>query len=267
MISSLSNTRTYLLFFLSILLITSSINSSSGQAKSDFTVITNGLELVNENLVITYDIEDFKSKDRFKVWIEVESSSGEIIDAQALSGDIGVNVVGGPGKQILWNLNQDEIILDDDISVEVVAEIILARTDVGMGQAVLLSTVYPGWGLSKVSRRKPYLILGALGFGTIAGSVYYKISSDANYDDYLASTIKIERDGFYDDYEQQNQMAMIMGISAGSIWGINLIWTAIKAKKASTLYSAVNDKKSGFKFSTAYNYELKAPVLSLKYNF
>ena len=73
-------------------------------------VETSNLEIVNNKLIIDYNFIKSKSTQRFTVWVEITKSTGEKINAQSFSGDIGDNLQGGENKQIIWDYNKDGII-------------------------------------------------------------------------------------------------------------------------------------------------------------
>lgn len=97
------------------------------------TVTKPRLKLSNENLIIEYNILNTDPSDLFKVWIEVTNASGFMINAKSLSGDVGEDITGGSNKRILWNLANDNILLDEEIYVEVKAE--LMKPQIGITDA------------------------------------------------------------------------------------------------------------------------------------
>ncbi|RLD85884.1 MAG: hypothetical protein DRJ07_02125, partial [Bacteroidetes bacterium] len=107
------------LFILTICLFFSGFELQAQSVK----VETSNLEIVNNKLIIDYNFIKSKSTQRFNVWVEITKSTGEKINAQSFSGDIGDDLKGGENKQIIWDYNKDGIILNDDINVEVFANI------------------------------------------------------------------------------------------------------------------------------------------------
>ena len=82
------------------------------------------LELKDNQINIFYDILNSQQTDTFRIWIEITDSTGKIIDAKSVSGDIGYNVSGGNNKMIIWNLAADSIYLDAGIYIQVNAEVL-----------------------------------------------------------------------------------------------------------------------------------------------
>src|SRR4030042_5312580 len=167
------------------------------------------LKFVNDRLIIKYNILGVNPDDRFKMQLEITDSTGNKIKANSIYGDIGDNVSGVTPKQIIWDLAADSVYLNIGISVEILVTkilpaktdiaglkdttIIAARTDsslaekhvkvsekekkstsyksVKTGSNLILSTLVPGLGLTRLSEGKPYWILGIAGYGCLASSV------------------------------------------------------------------------------------------------
>ena len=106
-------------FFLVLCAILSSNNLS---AQSETAVTDLNISLEDENLVIDYAITHFQKGEIFIVWLEVTDSSGNLIPANSLTGDIGDEISGGKKKQIIWDLAADSILLSENIFIEVKAE-------------------------------------------------------------------------------------------------------------------------------------------------
>jgi hypothetical protein len=72
-------------------------------------------------LVVTYDIVKAKPGETFDVWIKVVTASGKQISPMTLSGNYGSGNIGGSGKKITWNVEADNVVIDEEFSVEVYA--------------------------------------------------------------------------------------------------------------------------------------------------
>jgi len=225
--------------------------------------ITTSIEDVNNKLVVKYGLIKSKDKQRFKVALIIRGASGQIITTNALSGDIGDNIAGGPNKQIVWDYNTDKIVLDEEIKIEVVASLI--KPDVGLGKALALSTLWPGWGLSKLDK-KPYWLLGIAGYGCLGVSYVMNKNANSNYQYYLDNTQDELSEGFLSKSQSQNQLSKTMAYSAIGIWGINLVWTAIKAKKTNQSAISMLNKQKLF-ICTGFDPYTKTQGFTLRYRF
>ena len=158
-------------------------DGSVAAQKTNAQIKNVNFELVSDNLIVTYDIVNYKPKEMFTVALNIYTAQENKIKALALSGDINNNISGGDRKKIVWDVKKDSIFIDNDIYVEVVARAqpatgavniaVPAITDVpavgdvtavpgvpklpvttkvktgksvNLGKALLLSTIYPGWG-------------------------------------------------------------------------------------------------------------------------
>lgn len=92
------------------------VQSQSGARVENINFYAEG-----SKLIITYDIVKAKAGETFDVWIKIVTASGKEINPMALSGNIGSGNTGGTGKKISWNVEADNIVLDEEFSVEVFA--------------------------------------------------------------------------------------------------------------------------------------------------
>lgn len=186
------------------------------------------LEYKNGNLFINYEI-DGKSPELYNVWIEVINARGEEIKAKSLSGDFGHNIETGKNKIIIWDIPKDNILLDESISVKVKAELISKQYS--KGKLVIQSTIWPGWGQTKLKNGKPYWLIGVAGVACAAGSYWYNQESVKSYNQYIRATA--DGDKYYDQAMQHDNTAKILGYSAIGIWAANILWVALMPDKAS----------------------------------
>ncbi len=199
------------------------------------------LDYNNECLYISYNING-KSSEIYNVWIEVLNSKGEKINAQALSGNIGPNIKSGNNKTIVWNLTEDNIFLDEAISVKIFAQFTFSQYS--KGKLLVLSTVWPGWGQSKLKKGKPYWLIGVAGVGCIAGSYWYNQQSVNSYNQYIDAITISDSDKYYNQAIQQDNTSKILAYSAIGIWTINIIWVALMPNKINSNITHRNVKLS-----------------------
>ncbi|MBA7520570.1 hypothetical protein ES705_12666 [subsurface metagenome] len=240
------------------------------------------LELLDNGLIISYEIQNSNPSDIFKVWLVITDEDGNIIQAKALSGDFGDEVRGGKMNKIVWDLEKDEILIDKEVFIEVIAEkkkqsedqkeISSAETDqttlakpVSKTNMVISSVVLPGWGLSKAKQGKPYWLLGVAGYGCIAGSIYLNRSAINTYDEYKLSMDADQVNTLYDKAVQQNNISKILGYSAAGIWAVSMIWT-IATPTASKKLSDIQ-RLNNINIQPLYNQKMNCAMLSISYKF
>lgn len=258
-----------------------------GQAR--ITVTKPRLELSDENLIIQYDILNAKSSDFFMVWIEVTDAAGNKIKALSITGDIGKEIKGGRNKRITWNLSNDSILIDEDISVEVKAEKIIIQEEqaetetseetktikvdegnagmkeISKGNMVLSSVVLPGWGQTKTNKGKPYWLIGAAGYGCLAGSVILNRSASSAYDDYKKSMDLDESNALFDKALQRNSVSKVLAYSAIGIWVADIIWVLATPTKSTE--STVLQKSRRLRIIPGFDAGSNVALVSITYKF
>jgi hypothetical protein len=230
--------------------------------------------LEGDNLIITYDIEKAKTGETFNISINVSTVKGTKINAFSLSGDVGPGVYGGKYKRIAWDLAEDNVYIDDEIFVEVIAEVegsgksgqqnmYMTETrsggnKVSVGGAMLRSLVFPGWGNSYAKGGGAYWLMGVAAYGAAGAAVYFNNEAYNNYEDYKLATDPDERDQLYQDASDNHDMQKNLMIAAGAIWVVDIIWTGIQAGN-------VNKKANQSKVSMGYYYDpvVRTPMFSV----
>ena len=170
------------------------------------------------------------------MWIEIVNSSGIKINANALSGDLGSNIKAGKNKSIIWDIANDNIFLDETISVKIVAKLI--PKPYSKGKLVMQSTIWPGWGQTKLNNGKPYWLIGCAGVACLAGSYMYNQQSVNSYDKYITAITAQESDKYYDQAIQQDNTSKIFTYSAIGIWAANIIWVALSPNESKNRISS-----------------------------
>ena len=244
-----------LLFFT---LIAFGILHSNGQSTAEIQNIQ--FENRNDTLMVTYDIINAERKEVFDISLVITTASGKLIRPRAVTGNVGDKVTGGKGKTIFWDLNRDQIFLNEEIEIEIEAIALgVPEKFVSRGKAVLLSAVVPGLGIAKLNKGGPYWIMAIATYGAAAGSVAFYFLADGNYTKYLDATDKNERNSLYDKVESQNMISDILMYSAGAVWLGNMIWTLAHPNKTK--------HAKGLSFGGSYDPVIGKPVFALRYRF
>jgi hypothetical protein len=268
-------------------------------SQTQITITQPRLGLTENTLVIEYDILNSQPTDTFKIWMEVTDVHGNNIKATSLSGDFGEKIKGGLNRKIIWDLKQDSIIIEEEIFVEVVAEknkipeikkeSIPVETNqiskaelqkesipvetfpiskvksVSKGNMVMSSMILPGWGQSKVKERKPYWLMGLMGYGCLAGSITLNRMGVETYDKYLAAEDIDESNTLYNKSVRQDNISEYLAYSTIGIWTINLIWVLATPNKIKE--QIVFLKNYNIKIEPGYDPFYKSPLLSLRLSF
>jgi hypothetical protein len=251
------------------------------KAQISFSLSQPQLSVSDSNLVIKYDILSASSGDKFYVWMEVTDSLGKRMGAYSLNGDIGDSIQAGTNKQIIWNLQADNIFIDNTINIEIFAEKLVrpetppkeieitekpvaSREKVKTGKHLIQSAVFPGWGMTSLTKGKPYWLLGVAGMGCIATSYYYNQQAHSSYDEYLESSDD-DIKGYYDDAVAQGNISKVFAWSAAAIWIADLGIVTIKAISMNKAYK--RSRAGAFSVSPSVDLTTDTPVLTLRYNF
>ncbi|MEN8228727.1 MAG: hypothetical protein ABFS38_11295 [Bacteroidota bacterium] len=219
------------------------------------------IELKENVIHISYDILNGNPSDYYTVYMNITDVGGRKIRATALSGDIGQDVPGGMNRNIRWDLEADQLFMNEkiyfeifvrttphsdhtgvqnqDASHETVTRESFINTNpppVAMAKSystagiVLQSLAVPGLGLSRMTGN-PHWLRGLAGYGCLAGSFILNSQSMITYDGIEDYT------GFEERYEQlqksitQDQISELLAYSAIGIWVTDVIWTLVGISK------------------------------------
>ncbi|MBK7134604.1 MAG: hypothetical protein IPH69_17840 [Bacteroidales bacterium] len=91
---------------------------------------------------------------------------------------------------------------------------------------MLLSTVMPGLGQTKISKGKPYWLAGVAAYGALAGGFIVNQSYVKSYDLYKAEEDPTKRRDLLDKAQSQKNLSGALIVSGAAIWVANLFWVA-----------------------------------------
>lgn len=233
--------------------------------QESYTVTKPHLAISNDILTITYDIIDTNPDDLFNIWLEITDSSGNEINANTLKGDIGNNIKPGENLKISWDLRADNMYMNKTINVIILAEKTAPAiaSEVKVGNVILKSAVFPGWGLTELSNGKPYWIMGVAATGCLGSSIYFNRKAHASYDEYLTST---DDDIFpyWRDADKQNTISQLLAWSAAVIWIADLGIVTIKAVSMNKSFK--ESQLNAFSISPGIDPYTNTALLSFRYN-
>jgi hypothetical protein len=235
--------------------------------QSGATIRNVDFQLVENRLVITYDIANYKYSDKFNITPRIYKVSGEQINAKTFTGDL-INVLGGPSKKITWDIEKDNILLNDDVYVvitgEKIEEVKPEKTTVAhaisRGACFFESVIFPGWGSARLTRKNGHLVKGFLGYGAVVSAIVFNAKAGDAYDSYKRATSYTDRNDYFNQVEDYRLYSIISAAGAGVIWGIDLI--TVLAVKNKTLASSPSASVTiGCKSINS------SPALALRLNF
>jgi hypothetical protein len=242
-----------------LLLIILLLISSSELFSQNFLITKPKLEFDGYKLSITYDLITKGQSDIFNIWVEIRNQKGEPIRAFSFKGDLGDSTKPGNNKKITWVPEEDAIFMDDDVSVELKGE--KFERSFNKGSMILISTIVPGLGQSKIKKGEPWWLASIPAYGTLAGGLIFHKKYTDTYDAYLKATEAVERSDLYNQSQKQKNLSGALFITSTVVWVSNIIWTAAIPDKYKPLQHAnvsVN--------SIPFNHE-RITLLSFKVDF
>jgi len=237
----------------------------SGFAQKNAGLNVTDIKYTANKIIISYDIVNYEKNDRFAIWVDVYYENDSLCkEALTFEGDIGTKIKGGSDKIITWDLKADNVFVDETLKIEVIGKYM--ESDLGIGEAMLYSAAYPGLGSYKLTRKKSYLAVGAVGYTCLGMSILLNSSYRKNFDKYLESTDINESDDLYRKTKNQRLGSKIFGYTALGIWVVDLIFTTKQAKeKRAEKGVALKQKKLNYFIS--YDPYIEGPSLNFKLNF
>ena len=186
-----------------------------------------------ERLIITYDILKSSSIEKYEISLQFVDDEGNTIYPTSTVGDIGLNIPGGSGKRISWDIFGDV----DEIAgnIKAVVDIVSVNISYGGPSKAVLSLLVPGLGDFQVANHremiiKPYFKTVAA-YGFIAYGMIQNFKAKKLYDDYLASTDQSEFDDLYNKATKANHQAYIATGIGIVVWAADVVWVALRGSK------------------------------------
>ena len=238
--------------FLFLLVFSFILTGSLCYSQTSFKVSDPRLEMVGNTIHIVYDILNSTPSEEFTVELVVKDSEGNVINARALSGDVGDLVTGGKDKHITWDLEVDRIEMNADIYVKVHVKAIpppepavvvppavqedgekspeeipvaTSREEQYSRTGLILQSVaFPGLGLSRY-KGGPHWTKGVLGYGCIVGSLIMNRVAVSTYDGIIDRAGYDAKNTLYQKSLQQDQISEVLAYTAIAIWVSDLVWT------------------------------------------
>lgn len=140
-----------------------------------------------------------------------------------------------------------------------------SKKDISKVKMALTSAVLPGWGQTKASKGKPFWLIGAAGYGCIAGSVILNRSASSAYDNYKSSMDPDESNTLFDKAASRNSISKVLGYSAIGIWAADLIWVLATPVRNTQTSFKQNERK--LRISPGFDTSTNSGIVLLTYNF
>ena len=273
--------KTYFILILFILPFFFFPGISRAQTKAE--IVNIDFNVVNDSMIVTYDLVKAKSNEKFNIVLVVKTVTGKSYDPMAVSGDVGNNITGGKGKRIVWDITKDRVVINDEIFIQVLAtplppEITATPAPVVVqetpketvqqqqpprnqekvfpkGGAIALSAIVPGLGITILRDGGPYWLIGIATYGLVIAGVVMNVTSTSVYNQYKDATTSSDRDTYYSRAVSLNKTGNALLYVAGGIWVADMIITALIPAKL----------KFGYSLGPTYDPVINQPMLTFRY--
>jgi hypothetical protein len=235
------------------------LSPCAAQDPESFQITPPKLDFDGRQLSISYDFVNSRQSDKFYVWVEMEKKNGEQIKPKSISGDIGGKIKAGEKKLITWVPGNDSVFLNEMVSVEVKAEKYVKSFH--KGSMMLLSTVIPGLGQTKISNGKPFWLTAVAAYGALGGGFIVHNNYSTTYKSYLGEEDPSKRANLLTKAQNQLNTSNVLIISGAALWVANIFWVAVTPDR----YKPLQHMQLSLDQSTG---PFKGPgLLSLRFKF
>ncbi len=163
----------------------------------------------------------------------------------------------------------DEIVkdaVDPALAEERVAEPVPGATERSFNRSslILQSALLPGLGLSR-AKGQPHWIKGIVGYGSIAGALYFNKQARTSYNKYSNPTSLNEVDNLYNQAERQDLISELMAYAAIGVWVTDLIWTFVGTSPSDNHLAGTLHRR--ISIGTTVEPVSSVPLVALRYTF
>ncbi|MEX0987372.1 MAG: hypothetical protein WD052_07845 [Bacteroidales bacterium] len=192
------------------------------------------LNLAGRELLIEYSLPHDNSSE-YEVVLIAHGEKDGLLTVNHCEGDIGQGIATGRRKIAKWDLEKDEVNLDQSVSVRIIAYPLkkkYSRTGLLIGSAVI-----PGLGPSLVSDRKPYWLGSMLVYTGVASILYFNTQANDNYQLYLNAETRENNEYYYNLTQSNSNFTQISIYSTLGLWAANILWTMVMPNRPKYIQS------------------------------
>ena len=220
-------------------------------------------------LLINYTVSDLKKGELLTVWpkVNIRTNSFEL-GVKNLSGDFGQGIKGNGDKTIIWNLEKDNIFLDEYVYIKLDGKISQDFSFSRIMNLTLYSTIFPGMGRYKLTGKKKELLHGISGYTELIVFAYNFKKMQTNHELYLIEADSDRRKELYQLSSKHKLNAIIWGSCAIVEWSLSYfkLFSSWKWKKHLQANTESNWNEN-ISFAPSYNFGLNQAQFSFYFNF
>ncbi len=215
------------------------ITTATAQKQYQNPISNNQFEVVDDKIVILYDLAKPKNKKNYyNIQLEI-SLDGDLLNVESITGDVGEKIRAGKGKKIVWDVLKDVSSLDGDLQIDILVDT-YAPVQNKIAPVVKWQPPKPTspppsfW-----QKHKTGIILGIIGIiGLTIGSTQYN-SAKSDYDIYKNNTNELafqtayglSRSEAFDNANGKRRRAAITNWGSAFTLGISTALFLKKRKK------------------------------------
>jgi hypothetical protein len=195
-----------------------------GQTTSPVTNVITQVSQDRDKVTVTYDLARKPGVSNYNVAIRI-TLDGELVNAQAISGDVGPNIVPGYGKRIIWDVLKDLSELYGSLQVEVTAKS-------NQPDCIPIKTVPVYAGLGGVAATGFALGLSGLKMESDSKDLYDIYKNNINPNDPVFS--ETSREDYYQEANKKHKTGTWLMIGGGTVivaGGIMMVSRLIQINK------------------------------------
>lgn len=206
-------------------------------AQNSYNVSKPAISFSNNILTVKYDVTGCGRNELVGITLIVIKSTGDTLKPRFTTGDIGSMIPCGTGKSIEWNLEKDNIKINDDIEIvlkssKYIPPSAAVKTGLTRSKVIMSSIFVPGLGQSKAAKKPAYLVLSGIVYGSVGASLYFNSQATKYKDKYIAADA-LSADEMFDKWQNSFNMSRVFLYGAAGAWAGNIIWSAIIPIKSS----------------------------------
>lgn len=206
-----------------------------GNAQGNYHISKPELTFQNNILTIKYDITGCGTGEFVEISLLLINSIGDTLKPRYITGDIGSGISCGLGKKIEWNLEKDNVKIDEDIEAIIKGTMMELTTSDNRspgykrytrGDIIKTSALVPGMGQKRASGKSYPMFMSGLVYGGIGASVYFAIKAN-DYEGKYNTADSSTSDEMFDKWQQSYNMSKYFIIGTAGAYAGNLIWAAL----------------------------------------
>lgn len=195
------------------------------QSKARITDVDFHLE--DKYIVVNYNLTGTIPKEQLTIELKFITENNENLKPRTINNDVGTKVYGDGKKEILWDINADNITISGNIKA--VVTITSSKLLFSGPSNAFLSVFIPGLGGYFVDKNKIRSIVTTVStVGLMVYGINEKIQANKYYKDYKASIVNSDIQTLYSKANNEQHKYYIATRIGAGLWLADIIWVYFK---------------------------------------